>query len=300
MALESKPINPPAPDASLVASAHVARALALEHCTHAVDGDCTWYHGVWQYLRALGVIKNAGGQADFLRDMLQSLALKDGARRVLISGAADDAMTLIALGAFRTIQIPVELTVIDFCEAPLALSRWSAASAAGVTLSTQRVDVLELVSERPYDVILTTGFLSYFEPALRPRLFRQWASLLRPGGSLLFTNRLRPGTAGLPLGFTPGQVRTFCAAVRERGEQHQAMLGLAPALLEGWACEYAARFKAFPVGSADDVLALLVGAGFAPNRLDTAPFPGISGGPTITGPTMGDRVDYIRVLATRR
>src|SRR2546421_187 len=46
---------------ALVASARVARAFALKHCREAIGGDCTWYHGVWQYLRALGILKRTPG-----------------------------------------------------------------------------------------------------------------------------------------------------------------------------------------------------------------------------------------------
>jgi hypothetical protein len=83
-----------------VLSARVAYAFAREHCPHAVGGDCTWYYSVWQYLRALGFVKNAGGHRVFLRDTLASFALIENTQRVLISGSADDAMTLIVLEAF--------------------------------------------------------------------------------------------------------------------------------------------------------------------------------------------------------
>src|SRR5260221_14736273 len=106
----------PVPDESLVASAHVAHRLAVEHCPRAVDGDCTWYHGVWQYLRALGLVKNAGGHAVFLQDTLRSLAEQQAAQRVLVSGSADDAMALLVIAAFRDAGVPLELTGVGPCE----------------------------------------------------------------------------------------------------------------------------------------------------------------------------------------
>lgn len=289
----------PVPDESLVASAHVAHRLAVEHCPRAFGGDCTWYHGVWQYLRALGLAKNAGGHAGFLYATLRSLAEQEGGRRVLVSGAADDAMPLLAIKAFRDAGVPLELTLIDRCETPLALSRGSA-TRAGCALTTHRIDILDFTAEAPFDVIMTNSFLAFVEPAARPRFFGQWASLLRSGGTLLFTNRLRPGASDAQLGFTPDQARTFCGAVRSQAERHRNVIGLDPATLESWVREFASQFKPFPVRSTDEVRALLEGAGFAPDRVDTAQFPGIAGGAGIKGPTAPERVDFVRVVAARR
>jgi SAM-dependent methyltransferase len=291
--------SPPAPDEALLVSAHVAHTLAREHCLHAVGGDCTWYHGVWQYLRALGFVKNAGGHRVFLRDTLASLALTGNMRRVLISGAADDAMTLIAIEASRSARIPLEVTVLDRCETPLALSRWSAAK-AGFSVSTKRADILEFGPGSSYDVITTTSFLGYFDPAARRRLFARWASLLRPGGKLVFTNRLRPNTAaGTRSGFAPHDAEALATAVRSQAERYRNPLGLEPAALESWAREYAARMTSFPLRSVDEVVALLDHAGFVGDQIDTAVPPGTSSGAAIAGPTSAGRAEYVRVLATR-
>ena len=289
----------PPQDDVLAQSARLAHRLALEHCRHTAGADCTWYHGTWQYLRALGVSKTAGGHAKFLTDTLRSLVAGGGVRRVLISGSADDAMTLIALEAFRDAKVRPELTLIDICETPLALSRWSAERVGG-TVATQRTDILDYAVDVPFDVVMSNSFLSYFEPAVRPRLFVRWASLLRPGGKLLLTNRLRPGAPAAPLGFTANQAQVFCAAVRREAERRQEDLGLDPATVEGWAREYTRRFKSFPLGAADEVLELLRSAGFVAERVDTALFPGLQGGDAVAGPSSSDRADYVRVLATRR
>ena len=291
--------NVPLQDDALVQSARLAHRLALEHCQQTAGADCTWYHGTWQYLRALGVSKTAGGHATFLTDSLRSLVAGGNVRRVLISGSADDAMTLIALEAFRGAKVPPELTLIDICETPLALSRWSAEQVGGA-VATQRTDILDYAVDVPFDVVMSNSFLSYFEPAVRPRLFARWASLLRPGGKLLLTNRLRPGAPAAPLGFTADQAQVFCAAVRREAERRQEALGLDPATMEGWAREYTKRFKSFPLGSADEVLELLRSTGFVPDRIDTALFPGLPGSEAVAGPSSSDRADYVRVLATRR
>ena len=130
------------------------------------EPDCTWYHGTWQYLRALGVSKTAGGHATFLTDSLRSLVAGGDVRRVLISGSADDAMTLIALEAFRDATVRPELTLIDLCETPLALSRWSAERLGG-TVATHRTDILDLCGRL----------------AIRRRDVEQFPLVLRAGGA---------------------------------------------------------------------------------------------------------------------
>jgi SAM-dependent methyltransferase len=283
---------------SLVASARVARRFALEYCPHTASGNCTWYHGVWQYFRALGVTKTAGGSADFLGATLRSLAAGGDVRRVMISGAADDAMALVAIDAFRDMGKSLDLTVVDRCETPLALARWSA-ERLGTSVTTHRSDILGFHSATAFDVVMTNSFLGAFDPARRTRLFARWASLLRPGGKLLFTNRLRPGTSHAQFGFTPDQAQVFCAAVRREAERASAELDLDPEIVEGWARVYAERYRSYPVRTVDEVLDLLRNSGFAPDRADTARVAGRDGARAVAGPSVAEQADYIRLLATR-
>jgi hypothetical protein len=286
------------PDPALIESAHVARRLADANCQHAIGPDCGWYHGTWQYLRALGVLKTAGGHATFFRDTLCALAARHDVRRVLISGAADDAMALIAIEAFRESSAALELTVIDRCETPLALSQWSAAR-EGADVRTCRCNVLEFDSPAPFDLIMTSSFLAFVDDAHRPQLFAGWSSLLRAGGKLLFTNRLRPGAPDAPVGFSNEQAEKFCSRVQREAECLQHVLGVDPALLTGWSREYAARLTAFPLRSVDEVNALLKDTGFAPDSLDTAMLQEERAADTQAGPSSTGRGDYVRVLATK-
>jgi len=285
-------------DSALLRSAQMARTLALEHCPRTVRGDCSWYHGVWQYFRALGVTKTAGGSASYFDEILRSLAAQGGTRRVLVSGAADDAMSLVALAAFRAVSTPLDLTVVDLCEAPLALTRWSAGE-LGATVTTHRADILALDRADKFDAVMTNSFLGAFDPGVRKRLFARWAALLRPGGKLLFTNRLRPGSGHAQFGFTGDQAQTFCAAVRRNAERGQAMLGVEPEVVENWARVYTERYRSYPVRSIDEVLELLRSAGFTPNQVDTTHFAGNADRENVAGPSVAERADYVRVLATR-
>jgi len=285
------PASKPDSQVALLRSAPVARAFALEHCS----SDCNWYHPVWQYFRALGIIKNAGGHTDFLRDSLVSHAPE--APRVLISGCADDAMTLLAIDAYREAGFPLDLTAVDVCESPLALSRWSAGE-RDARLTTRAIDILEFDAGTPYDLIMTTGFLGYIHPEKRSRLFARWASLLRPGGKLLFTNRLRPDAAETHY-FSEEETRRYCALIRRRAEEARETIGVDPATIESWAREYAARFVGYPLRSVDDLHAHLRAAGFEADRIDSTRFPGTPGTENLAGPTSAGSSDFVRLLATR-
>jgi len=285
-------------DAALVRSAHVARRLAMEHCQQTASGECSWYHGVWQFFRALGVTKTAGGSAAYFDEVLRSLAAQGSTRRVLISGAADDAMSLVAFAAFRAVSRPLELTMVDLCETPLALARWSARE-RGADVTTHRSDILAFDRAAAFDVVMTNSFLGEFDAGGRTQLFARWAALLRPGGKILFTNRLRPGSGHEALGFSSDQAQAFCATVRRQAERAGTILGLDPETVESWARAYTERHRAYPVRSVDEVLELLRSAGFAPERIETTHFAGKPGQEAVAGPSAAEHADYVRVLARR-
>jgi hypothetical protein len=56
----------------------------------------------------------------------------------------------------------------------------------------------------------------------------------------------------------------------------------------------------YPLRSVDELLARLRSAGFEPDRLDTANYPGAPGAETLAGPTSAGRSEFVRLLATRR
>jgi SAM-dependent methyltransferase len=286
-------------DEKLVASARVARGLALEHCHDTANGDCAWYHGVWQYFRALGVMKSAGGSGAYFEDALRAMAVRGDVHQVLISGGADDAMSLLALAAFRDEGEEVDLTMVDRCETPLALARWSA-ERFGAAVTTRRSDILHFESPAPFDAIMTNSFLGAFSPDERPQLFARWASLLRPGGKILFTNRLRPGDGHSSIGFTAAQAEVFCTAVRRATERGGARLDLDPDTTEEWARDYTRRYRSYPVRTVEEVLVLLRSAGLEPDRVDTTMASGRSGQEAVSGPSVAERAEYVRVVATRR
>lgn len=285
----------------LAESAPLSHRLALAHCRplFAMGEACAWYHGFWQDLRLMGLAKTCGGQAEFLVETLLGLTRAAESSRVLISGSADYSMPALAISAYQSEGAALQLTVVDRCETPLALSRWYAKRREAAIITRCR-DILDDDAPEPVDVVFTNSFLGSFDPASRPRLMAAWRRLLRPGGKLVFTNRLRPHAGAEAIGFDAGQARGFAEAARREAERRRTTLGLDPDEAARRAQAYAERYRSYPVRSLDEIARLLGQGGFAVDLLDVATHPGREGTAAVSGPSTAERAEYARVIATRR
>ena len=288
------------PEEPLVESAPLAHRLAHTHCRPlpATGEDCAWYHGFWQYLRLMGLAKTSGGQGAFLIETLRGLGRAGQSPRVMVSGSADYSMPAHALWAYRLEGAILQLAVVDRCETPLALSRWYA-DRHGETISTHCRDVRDHEPPEPMDVVFTNSFLGSFDPASRPHLVAAWRRQLRPGGKVLFTNRLRPGAGAAAVGFDGEQARRFAEAARQEAEARRATLGLDPDEASRRARAYAERYRSFPARSIDEIARLLTEGGFAIDLLEVTTNLGRPGAASVSGPSTAERADYARVIATR-
>jgi SAM-dependent methyltransferase len=288
------------PHEPVVESAPLAHRIAPRLCAPdpRTGETCAWYHGVWQYLRVMGLAKTCGGQTAFFIENLRSLARARSWPRVFVSGTADYSMPAHVLFAYASEGAPVALTVLDACETPLYLSRWYA-ERVGVPAATTRSDVLTYASAIQFDVVMTNSFLGYFDETARARLVAAWWQVLRPGGKVIFTHRLRPGAGTSPVGFSTEQARAFSEAARRSAERWQATFGFDPDDVAGWVRTYAQRHRTYPVRSADEIASLVRDAGFSLDRLDVVTTAAPAGGSLVSGPTLAEKADYVRVVATR-
>jgi SAM-dependent methyltransferase len=279
-------------------SAPLAYALAAKVCRidQATRESCAWYHGLWALLRLLGIGTTPTGVSGFLAETLYQLAADGGYRRVLIAGAADYGLAAHVIAAYRRAHAPLALSVVDRCATPLALNRWYAAR-VGAAIEDIRDD---LVAHRPaldYDVILSHSVLGYFSLRDRSRLFEAWATQLRHGGRIVLTNRIRPGHGSEPVRFTPAQAAAFCATIGTAAAAGDLPV---PAHANAWAAAYARNFASYAVETPDDLVASLTAAGFGVDRVETS-----DGTPSalrfgLSGPTLADAAEYVRLVATRR
>jgi hypothetical protein len=249
-------------DEPIALSAPLARRLAPRLCRKdPVSGeDCSWYHGLWQDLRAIGLAASPEHQADFFLSAFKRLAVRRRRLRLLISGAADYSILAHVLWACNEHGLEADVTVADRCETPLFLNNWYA-QRAGQTIRAVREDIFEYRPEAPFDVICSHSFLGQFPPQRRTTLVEKWSQLLAPMGSVLAVNRVRPDGTPRNHRFSPDQARSFCATVERRIRE-------SPSLPESEASEifnrariYVQRLHGYAI-SAAELAALFQQAGF--------------------------------------
>jgi SAM-dependent methyltransferase len=204
----------PSPE-MIAQSATMARRLAPQLCRKGpVHGeDCSWYHGLWQDLRLLGLAATPEQQANFFRNAFARLPRTP--LRVLISGSADYSILDHVLPACLENGLSARITVADLCETPLFFNRWYAEQ-VGAHIETVQADIFQHRFETPFNVICSHGFLSQFPPARRAELVRQWSRSVVPGGKVFLVNRVRPAPSGAETKFSEQQGREFCEALEKK------------------------------------------------------------------------------------
>ena len=282
-------------------SAPLAWRLAptLCHKDPATGEDCAWSHGFWQYLRLLGLAGDPGNHADFFREAFAEAGRGGAALRVLVCGTADYAMLAALMSVYGKRDPAPEITVIDRCETPLWLNRWYA-ERMQLHIETLCCDVLDYAPERPFDLICTHSFFSYFPPESRPRLLAKWRQLLQPGGSLVTANRVRGGDATAPAAFSMAQAAAFRDKVLRLARDGRGLPGITEVELARSADTYARTVTAWPVRSFEEIRNLFEGTGFRLDRLTGASV-SASGGDqaAAAGPTAPAGTEYAHIVAMR-
>ena len=253
------------PDEPLHESAPVAWTLAATHCAggpHAA-GTCVWYHRVWQYLRLLDIITSIRTNTPFRLGTLQRLAPSHP--RVLISGSADYAMLAHLREAYGA--RPLDVTMLDRCAAPVAVNQWYA-DRYGMAITPVCGDALAVETDRPFDLVCTHNFVGRFDPPSRQRLIDRWHSVLRPGGVVVTTQRVRPGERGLHSSYSDAAARALAETIVASAKTYAGPLGVPLDELADATYEYARRKKAYAITSAAEIIDAFERAGFEVNLAD--------------------------------
>ena len=242
----------------MIGSAQLAMRLAPVLCSgnHVDAEDCSWYHGIWQFLRVFDMVSTPTWHTRFYIEQL-GLAAQTGASRVLITGAADYSMYAHVLHAFRTAGTEPSVTILDLCETPLMLCRWYGRFAEHRP-EVVCGDVLEYEPESAFDVVVTDAFITRFSNVDRPRVAQAWARYLEPEGRLVTTVRLEPGLPpASPILPTAAQVESFRRRARRFAERWRPFLLADPADIESASATYASRMVSNALGGVDELANLL-------------------------------------------
>jgi SAM-dependent methyltransferase len=280
-------------------SAPIAWDLAARHCRRdpVTGATCACNHGVWQFLRIMGMAGTAAKRRSFYQAAITDFTRVNPAPRVLISGASDTAMLAQVAGAFQQAGIMPSISVVDVCETPLRLNQWYAGQ-QGLQIETVCSDILTYRSPTPFDLICTDSFISRFPHAVWSRLAAQWHALLAPGGWLLTTSRLRPATAPDCIRFLPEQVKAFSKEFMLEATVNHNCFGIEPEELADCAERYAQQQINYPLRSISEIETMLSGAGLALDAIQQ--LQGTKANKAgIDAPTISGGGEYLGIIAHR-
>jgi SAM-dependent methyltransferase len=284
------------PDEPLAESAPVVWALAPRLCAGdpAALDSCLWYHRIWQYLRLLGLITSIRTNTDFLLATLQRFAPTHP--RVLISGSADYGMLAHLRDAYGT--QPLEVTMLDRCATSVAINQWYA-QRYGMTLAAVSGDALAVETERPFDLVCTHNFVGRFDDEARHQLVNRWHAVLRPGGVVVTTQRVRPGDHARMASYTEAEARALADRVVAAASVHEGALGATVAELAEAAYQYARRKGSYVIESPAQITGPFERAGFDVSLADAGG--GLAERETDRpSSTAGLETYRMRIVATRR
>ena len=287
------------PDEPIALSAPLARRLATQLCRKdPVSGeDCSWYHGLWQDLRAIGLAAAPEHQADFFLNAFQRLANRRRRLRVLVSGAADYSILAYVLWACNAHRLAADVTVLDQCDTPLFLNNWYA-ERAGYKITTVRQDIFKYRPVEPFDVICSHSFLGQFPPDRRTDLIGKWSGFLTQGGTVLAVNRVRPNGAQRSVRFSPDEAQAFCATAEQKMRDLPSLTEADRTEILGRARIYVRRLQVFAM-SETDLTTLLEQSGFRIDDLSSVVSTGHQDG-RVSGLAIPNSAKHACVLATKK
>jgi SAM-dependent methyltransferase len=283
----------------LMMSLPVARLLAPVLCRmdRPSGEDCSSSHGLWPCWRLFKIAPTPERSARFFLDAFGSLAREGSFRRVLVSATCDYSMLAHVLHAYRRERAALDVTVVDRCETPLAMCKWYS-KLVSQRIDTQETDIFEYQAAAPFDVICTDGFLPRFPPDRKRALMAKWRSLLRPGGKVVTTTRVRSSSSGETTGFTVYQKDALTRHAYELAKRWREFLDLDPREVAQAAQRLADGGRRYSMRSRSEVRELFEREGFVVDRLTFKTLNG-SSGLRDAGAGARARRTFARVVASR-
>jgi nucleoside 2-deoxyribosyltransferase/SAM-dependent methyltransferase len=215
-------------------SAFALDDVGVKHCkeVHGDKVDCTDYHVPWQKLRLCGMVSTPSWHAGFYQDAVERWAAElpehaDGevAYRVLAAGLADYGMLYWLIQSVPpSIRPACEFHVLDICRTPLESCVWlgQALNRLMPTLKLNVVPHHEDIFDRrrpdsTYDLLVSDAFLTRFEsPADKAAVMEEWLRVVRPGGRIVTTARIRTGVDDIEEGDREAFVTRAAQRAQER------------------------------------------------------------------------------------
>jgi SAM-dependent methyltransferase len=156
---------------------------------------------------------------------------------------------------------PLDVTMLDLCPTSVAMNRWYA-ERFGMTLTPVPGNALAVQAERPFDLICTHNFVGRFDTERRQQLVDRWHAVLRPGGVVVTTQRVRPGNRARRSSYSDEEARELADRVAQAASGYAGPLGATPAELHRATYEYALRKSSYVIASPAEITSPFERAGF--------------------------------------
>ncbi|MBI5278159.1 MAG: class I SAM-dependent methyltransferase [Burkholderiales bacterium] len=249
------------------------------------DTGCCNYHRCWSMVRLLGSGGALPGSHEFFIEHIAALA-QQGARRVLVSGAADTGLATIVLLASKRAGVPLQVVVAERCETPLLQNR-RLADEQGVDAEFHLGDIRDLQCE-PVDIVMAHSFLLFFPEPMRQQVIDTWARVCKPGATALLFSHVVEREDQVMLHVDQGnleeRVTNLCNAAMSAGWQESERNDIAASVRRFWTD--ARKFAAAPSTTAQNLHAGFSKAGFDVLQVEPRQPPSSGNGPVGLGTTM--------------
>ncbi len=244
------------------------------HPGYVDANDASWYHASRQYLRLADVVAAPDWHGDFWVNGFRTWREANPNRKriqILISGQADYGMLYQMIAAVGPTTLPeVTFHVIDRNKVPVEMSRELIGilgdggsinanddeAALSVEMRGYVDDILTTtqLSPQSFDIIATDAFLTRFKDRNQKRLMiERWADLLRDGGVVLTTARVKHAVDFADAPRRAEAARDFVRrAVAGWPDEESETAPKSP--IEDYAKTYAEKIISYPFESQQDVI----------------------------------------------
>lgn len=240
---------------ALLKSAPLMPRISKEKCqgSYVSKKNCSWYHGVWQYLRMCDKVSSPTWHLNFFGSVLKKSTTKYS--KILISSCADYSMLAVVIDVAKSLRARNEITVADVCETPLYICRWYSKKVK-FPIKTIKKDIRKLNNRGKFDVIVTDAFLTRFDKRGRNVVVKKLYDLLEKDGYVATTVRLGRNSNRKPIKASKYEINKFSREI-ERCLSNKLKLGKNYVeKIKDLSVQYGKNMISFPISSASEVRSL--------------------------------------------
>lgn len=247
----------------MVCTAPLMDMLSIAVCDgdYVSGEDCSWYHGIWQYLRVFDLVSTPTWHPNFYIPQLKLSSTIYENPKILISGTADYSTLAHVLFAFDVNGANCDVTVLDLCQTPLIMCQWYAKQSKH-QIKTMKADILTYDFGHLFDIIVTDAFLTRFPSLERKQVIARWFKILQAKGRVITTVRINDINSPDKIVAHPDQVELFCSKVLQQAQRWQDLFPISPAEIADKARKYAENMVSHSIRNLEEIKSDFTQEGF--------------------------------------